>query len=124
MRLFRNPPLLLLPLLAILLFGNCGGGVRSVVNGMNRERREQFRAIYAQYQAQHSLARQHLRGNAQQVAIQRLDSIRMARIDSLFRFDFYAGSEFDRRPSKMTRQLLAPDNRPPIPAIRTPIDTH
>ncbi|MGY3089144.1 hypothetical protein ACVWYF_002184 [Hymenobacter sp. UYAg731] len=117
------PYLVLLPLLAVLLFGNCGGGVRGVVDGMSRARQDRFRDIFAQRQAQRALARQRLHGRARRVALQRLDSIRTARIDSLFRFDSYAKEKFAHRRRKMTRQMLSPDNRPLIPAIRIPIDT-
>lgn len=117
------PYLLLLPLLAILLFGNCGGGVREVVNSMDRERHDRFRSIFAQRQSQRALARQRLHGRAQRLALQRLDSIRTARVDSLFRFDSFAKDKFEHRRRKMTRQMLSPDNRALIPAIRIPIDT-
>lgn len=122
----KRPPLpylLLLPLLAVLLFGNCGGGVWGVVNGMSRERHDRFRAIFAQRQAQRTLARQRLHGRTRRVALQRLDSIRTARIDSLFRFDYRAREKFNHRRRKMTRQLLAPKYRPLVPAIRIPLDT-
>lgn len=117
------PYLLLLPLLAVLLFGNCGGGVRGVVSGMGEARRDRFRAIFAQRQAQRASARQRLRGRARRVALQRLDSVRTARLDSLFQFDYSAREKFERRRRKMTHQLLAPDNSPLVPAIRIPIDT-
>ena len=117
------PYLLLLPLLAVLLFGNCGGGVRGVVNSMSRARHDRFQDIFAQRQAQRVIARQRLHGRAQRVAFQRLDSIRTARIDSLFQFDSYAREKFDRRRHKMTRQMLRPHNRPLIPAIPFSLDT-
>ena len=116
------PYLLLLPLLAVLLFGNCGGGVREVVNNMGRERHNRFRDIFAQREAQRTLARKRLHGRAQRIAFQRLDSVRTARIDSLFRFDSYAREKFDHRRRKMTRQMLRPNNRPLIPAIRIKMD--
>ena len=108
------PYLLLLPLLAVLLFGNCGGGVRRVVNNMDQDRHDRFQAIFAQRQAQRTIARQRLHGRAQRVAFQRLDSIRKARVDSLFRFDFDTREKFAHRRHKMTRQLL----RPPRPTGR------
>ena len=97
----RRPPLpylLLLPVLAVLLFGNCGGEVRGVVNGMSRMHHDRFRDIFAQRQAQRALARQRLHGRA----------------DSFFRFEPHAKEKFDQRHHKMTRQLLAPDNRLPV----------
>ena len=100
--------LLLLPLLAVLLFGNCGGGVRGVVNSMSREHHDRFRVIFAQRQANRTLARRRLHGRALRVALQRLDSVRTARIDSLFRFDYSAGRRYEHRRRKLTRQLLAP----------------
>ena len=104
----KLPYLLLLPLLAVLLFGNCGGGVRSVVDSMGRERHDRFRTIFAQHQVQRALAQQRLHGRARRTTLHRLDSIRTARIDSLFRFDYYSKEKFDHRRRKMTRQLLAP----------------
>lgn len=116
------PYLVLLPLLAVLLFGNCGGGVREVVNRMDRKHHDRFREIFRQRQIQRPLARQRLHGRAQRVALQRLDSVRSARIDSLLRFDSYAKEKFDHRRHKMTRQMLRPNNRPLIPAIRMNMD--
>lgn len=118
----KLPYLLLLPLLAVLLFGNCGGGVRGVVNHMSQARNDRFRDIFAQRKAQRALARQRLHGRAQRAAFRRLDSIRTARIDSLFRFDSYAKEKFNHRRHKMTRQLLRPNNRPLIPPIRMHMD--
>ena len=46
-----RPPLPYLLLLAVLLFGNCGG-VRGAVHGMSRERHDRFRAIFARWQTQ------------------------------------------------------------------------
>jgi hypothetical protein len=135
----RQPLLILLPLLAVLLFGNCGGGgVRAVVDSMTVERHQRFRAIVAQQQAQRATAREQLRGAARQRAYRRLDSLEAARIDSFFRPATsrrdeeypYPGeriarerAKYARRPHKMTRQLLSPDNRPLIPPIRVNIDT-
>ena len=95
----------------MLLFGNCGGGVRAVVNSMGRARRDRFRDIFAQRQAQRALAQQRLHGRVRRVALQRIDSVREAHVDSLFRFDSYAKDKFGHRRRKMTRQLLAPVNR-------------
>ena len=92
------PYLLLLPVLAVLLFGNCGGEVRGVVNGMSRMHHDRFQDIFAQHQAQRALARQRLHGRA----------------DSFFRFKSHVKEKFDQRHHKMTRQLLAPDNRMPV----------
>ena len=105
------PYLVLLPLLAVLLFGNCSGGVREVVNRMDRKHHDRFREIFTQRQIQRSLARQRLHGRARRVALQRLDSVRAARIDSLLRFEFDAKEKFDHRRHKMTRQMLRPTAR-------------
>ena len=113
----RRPPLpylLLLPVLAVLLFGNCGGEVRGVVNGMSRMHHDRFQDIFAQHQAQRALARQRLHGRARRVALQPLDSVRTTCTDSFFRFEPHAKEKFDQRHHKMTRQLLAPDNRMPV----------
>ena len=102
------PCLLLLPLLAVLLFGNCGGGVRGVINNMGSAQRARFRAIFAQRQAQRAVAQQQLRGRARRVELRRLNSVRKARIDSLMRLNPYAAEKYAHRRRKMTRQLLAP----------------
>ncbi|HEX8327911.1 MAG TPA: hypothetical protein VF629_10245 [Hymenobacter sp.] len=133
-----RPLLLLLPLGAVLLFGNCGGGgVRAVVTSMEVKRHERFGAIIAQQRAHRTVARQQLRGPARWVAYRRLDSLHAARIDSFFHpaplakyeeypypSEHYARerAKYARR-RKMTRQLLSPDNRPLIPPIRVSIDT-
>lgn len=98
----------------MLLFGNCGGKVRVVVNGMSRVHHDRFRDIFAQHQAQRALARQRLHGRARRVAFQPLYSVRTARTDSFFRLESHANEKFDQRRHKMTRQLLAPDNRMPV----------
>lgn len=103
------PCLLLLPLLAVLLFGNCGGGVRGVINNMGGAQRTRFRAIFAQRQAQRAVAQQQLRGRARRVELRRLNSVRKARIDSLLRLaPSYSAEKYAHRRRKMTRQLLAP----------------
>lgn len=123
MKRSQLPYLVLLPVLTVLLLGNCGGGVRGVVNSMSRERHDSFRAIFAQQLAQCALVQQHLHGRARRIELHRLDSVRTVRIDSLFRFDYCAREKYDHRRHKMTRQLLAPDNRPLISAVRIPLDT-
>jgi hypothetical protein len=126
-------------LLAMLLFGNCGGGgVRGVVTAMTTERHQRFRAIVAQQQARRALARKQLRGQARRAQLRHIDSLRTARIDSFFRpapasrYDEYPypgeqlareRAKYERRRRKMTRQLLSPNNRPLIPPIRVNIDT-
>jgi hypothetical protein len=82
----RRPPLtylLLLPLLAVLLFGNCGGGVRGFLTNMGSARRARFVAIEARRQADRETARLHLRGEARREAYWRIEQATNARLDSL-----------------------------------------
>lgn len=77
------PYLLLLSLLAVLLFGNCGGGVRGFLTNMGSARRARFVAIDAQRQARRDAARQHLRGEARREEYWRIEQATNARLDSL-----------------------------------------
>ncbi|RZK29100.1 MAG: hypothetical protein EOO63_09770 [Hymenobacter sp.] len=50
------PYLLLLPLLVVLLFGNCGGGVREVINGLSNKEHERLRAVILRQRAERAAA--------------------------------------------------------------------
>ncbi|MBF9219670.1 hypothetical protein [Hymenobacter ruricola] len=122
----KRPPLtslLLLPLLAVLLFGNCGGGVREVVNGLTPERHERLRAIILRQRAERAAARRQLHGEARREAYAHIEQQTTARADSLFG-QFGSGREkFRRRRNKLERQAMRKNNSALIPAIRIPIDT-
>lgn len=99
------PLLLGLPLLALALFGDCGGGVRSFLDDLRPERRARLRAIVLRRQAERAEARQHLRGAARQDAYSRIEHTTKVRTDSLFYPDG-EGSKFRHRRNRIDRQLL------------------
>ena len=102
----KRPPLpyLLLPLLAVLLFGNCGGGVSGLLSSMGHDRRVRFREIIARRQALRLTARHQLKGPAKRVALRDIDQRTNARLDSLLPTAFGQKKLLNRR-SKIERQL-------------------
>ena len=61
----KRPPLpclLLLPLLAVLLFGNCGGGVRGILSSISPKKCERMCTLVLQRQAERAAAKQKRRG--------------------------------------------------------------
>ncbi|HEX8327910.1 MAG TPA: hypothetical protein VF629_10240 [Hymenobacter sp.] len=99
------PQLLLLPLLAVLLFGNCGlSSTRGFLRDLGPERRDRLRALVVQRQALRAAARQRLRGAALQDEYFRIEGIIDARADSLFPSGTPA--KFRNRRNKIDRQLL------------------
>ncbi|MBO2009941.1 hypothetical protein [Hymenobacter negativus] len=122
----KRPPLtylLLLPLLAVLLFGNCGGGVREVVNNMSSERHERLQAIILQQRAERAAARRQLHGEARREAYFQIEEKTTASADSLFGQFGNGRTKWRKRRNKLERQALRKDNSALIPAIRIPIDT-
>ena len=104
----KRPPLpylLLLPLLAVLLFGNCNGGVRGVLYDMTDKRRTQLRSNVVQRQEARAQARQQLHGQARQEAYRHIEERANTQADSLL-----VGSlerrKFANRRNKLERQLL------------------
>ena len=115
--------LLLLPLLAVLLFGNCGGGVRQVVNGLTAERHERLKAIILRQRAERAAARRQLHGEARREAYFQIEEKTTARADSLFGQFGRGRVKWRKRRNKLEHQALRQDNSALIPAIRIPIDT-
>ena len=115
--------LLLLPLLAVLLFGNCGGGVREVVNNLPDRDHERLRAIILRQRAERAAARRQLRGEARREAYERIEQKTTASADSLFGQFGNGRDKWRHRRNKLERQALRKDNSALIPAIRIPIDT-
>ena len=116
----KRPPLpylLLLPLLAVLLFGNCGGGVSGLLSSMGHDRRVRFREIIARRQAQRFTARQQLKGPAKREALRGIEQRTDARLDSLLPVGIDQKKLLHRR-SKIERQLAhwpePTSNFPPI----------
>lgn len=114
----KRPPLpylLLLPLLAVLLFGNCGGGVRGVLSNLGQSGRTRFREIVARRRALRQTARKQLKGAAKQESLRRLEQQTDARLDSLL--PSAAGQrKLLRRRGKLERQLASWPEPAPRPA--------
>jgi hypothetical protein len=115
--------LLLLPLLVVLLFGNCGGGVREVVNGLSPERHVRLREIILRQRAERAAARRQFQGEARWEAFFQIEQKTTARADSLFGQFGNGRDKWRKRRNKLERQALRKDNSALIPAIRIPIDT-
>lgn len=115
--------LLLLPLLAVLLFGNCGGGVREVVNNLPDRDHARLRAIILRQRAERAAARRQLRGEARREAYERIEQKTTASADSLFGQFGNGRDKWRHRRNKLERQALRKDNSALIPAIRIPLDT-
>ncbi|MFD1468467.1 hypothetical protein ACFQ48_09540 [Hymenobacter caeli] len=119
------PYLPLLPLLVLLLFGNCGGGVRGLLSATDAEHRLRLRAILVQERTNRSAARRQRTGKNRHLANSRVDSVKAVRLDSFFRHDYggYLRDKYQHRRRKLERQALRVNNRALIPAIRIPLDT-
>ena len=103
----KRPPLpylLLLPLLAVLLFGNCGNGVRGTLTSMGGSRRLVLRASIIRREAKRALARRQLHGRARQDAYRRIEQEANATADSLL--NSWQLEKYNRRHNKLERQLL------------------
>ena len=103
----KRPPfpyLLLLPLLAVLLFGNCGGGIRGFLTSMGSGRRARFVAIVAHRQFARQAARRRLRGDARREAYRGIEQATNARLDSLLPSTTEQRKLRNRR-NKIERQL-------------------
>ncbi|MDO7844870.1 hypothetical protein Q5H92_00765 [Hymenobacter sp. M29] len=107
------PYLLLLPLLAVLLFGNCGGGVRGMLNSMSIARRAELRASVVRREQCRTLAAKQLHGRARQQAYQQIEIVANNKADSVLRR--HELDKFNKRRNKTERQLLLnynPDGSP------------
>jgi hypothetical protein len=96
--------LVLLPLVVVLLFGNCGGGVYGFINGLGPDRRARLNDAIAQRLVLRKAARQRLHGRARHNELRRIEALTDARIDSL-RFSDFEESKFAHRRSKIERRL-------------------
>jgi hypothetical protein len=121
----KRPPLpylLLLPLLVVLLFGNCGGGVREVINGLSNKEHERLRAVILRQRAERAAARRQLHGEARRAAYERIEQKTTASADSLFGQFGNGRNKFRKRRNKLERQALRKNNKALIPAIQFNID--
>lgn len=110
---------LLLALVALLVFGSCGGGVQGFLNSQGERRRARLRAILVQERVDIATARQRLRGRARREAVRHSKALSAARLDSLLPGTF-AQQKLRRRYSKIKRQVLRtpPPLAPADPAPR------
>jgi hypothetical protein len=109
---------LLLALVALLVFGSCGGGVQGFLNSQGERRRARLRAILVQERVDIATARQRLHGRARREAVRRSKALSAARLDSLLPGTF-AQQKLRRRYSKIKRQVLR-DPPPLAPAAPAP----
>ena len=112
----KRPPLaylLLLPLLAVLLFGNCGigRGVPGYLSDLGYQRRTRLKEIIVKQRAERAAAQQQLHGRTLRQANRRIERATKARTDSLLE-DGYEKRKFRNRRAKVERQLLPPAAAP------------
>ena len=96
---------LLLPLLAVLLFGNCGGGVHRFLGQMSYDRSERLRSIVLRQRAERADARRRFSGRLRADAYKRIEQTVQARTDSMLSMGFEV-RKFRNRRHKVERQLL------------------
>lgn len=100
-----KPWLLVLPLLAVLLFGNCGGGVnRFLYNLKERSRLAQFDSLVQQRRALRLQARQRLHGPARRDELYSIEERTNAQIQPLLQSDWQR-RKFENRRNKIERRL-------------------
>jgi len=101
--------LALLGLVALLVFGSCGGGVNGLLQGLGERRRARLHSILVQERAEIRAARQQLHGRARHQAVRRSRELREERLDSLLPSRLQPGSfeqrKFQHRFPKLKRQL-------------------
>ncbi len=121
----RRPPLpvlLLLPLLAILLFGNCGGGVNSFLGYGPNNRNARLANIINRREIDREAARRTLHGRARRDAYRLIEQTTESRLDSLY--PYHDRGKMDTRRHKTERRLRQwyPRPRPsgPIEVPRVP----
>ncbi len=107
------PYLLLLPLLVVLLFGNCGGGVRGLLNSTGSDGRARLRSIIEHERTQRAAARKTLRGRARRDAFERIELRTNAQLDSALSYGT-GPQKLRHRRGKLERQLF----REPLPPAR------
>ena len=115
----RPAHVLLLGLVALLVFGSCGGGVQGFLNGLGERRRTRLRSIWVQEKVDVATARRQLRGRARREAVRQGKDRSAQRLDSLLPRDFEQ-QKMRRRYSKIKRQVMwqPPTASPAIPAAR------
>ena len=102
----KRPPLpylLLLPLLTVLLLGNCGGGVYGML--VNNPNQQKMRTLLMLRLDQRAVARKQLHGRARQDAYRHIEQDIDARLDSLMPPSSVV--KFHKRRNKVERQLMS-----------------
>jgi hypothetical protein len=119
MATLRPAHLLLLGLVALLVFGSCGGGVQGLLNGMGERRRTRLRSILVQERVDIATARRQLHGRARREAVRHAKARSAQRLDSLLPGTFEQ-QKLRRRYSKIKRQImrLPATGSPAAPASR------
>ena len=110
----RRPPLpvlLLLPLLAILLFGNCGGGVNGYLGYGPSKQNARLANIINRRETDREAARRTLHGHARRDAYRLIEQSTETRLDSFY--PYHERGKMDTRRRKTERQLRRWYPRPP-----------
>jgi hypothetical protein len=115
----RPAQVLLLGLVALLVFGSCGGGVNGFLHNLGERRRARLRSILVQERVDIATARRQLHGQARRQARRRSKALSAARLDSLLPGP-YEQQKLRRRYSKIKRQVLRypPRTAPVAPTPR------
>ena len=115
----RPAQVLLLGLVALLVFGSCGGGVTGFLNRLGERRRDRLRSILVQERTDITTARRQLHGRARRQAVRHSKALSAQRLDSLLP-GTYEQQKLRRRYSKIKRQVLRqpPAGSPAVPASR------
>jgi hypothetical protein len=101
----NGPGLWLLPLVAILLFGNCNGGVNHFLYSLeSRGRLARLDSLVREQQRQRVLTRQHLRGTTRQDQLFQLEQRTNEQAQTLFQSDWQRKKWVNRR-NKIERRL-------------------
>jgi hypothetical protein len=101
---FTTSRLLLLGLLALLVFGSCGGGVSGFLHSLGAERRQRLAQVMSQDHRAREAARRRLRGRARLAAYDSITARTQTQLDSLAPGEF-AQRKLTNRWPKVVRQL-------------------
>ncbi|QKG54234.1 hypothetical protein [Hymenobacter sp. BRD67] len=100
---FTRSRLLLLGLVAVLVFGSCGGGVHGFLQGLGERRRTRLHSILMQEHMRREAARK-LTGRPRREALRQAEQTSEARLDSLLPSS-YEQRKLQHRFGKIKRQL-------------------
>ncbi|WP_151086807.1 hypothetical protein [Hymenobacter baengnokdamensis] len=100
---FTQGQLLLPTLVALLVFGSCGGGVHGFLQGMGERRRARLHSILVQEHMRREAVRK-LAGRPRREALRQAEQASEARLDSLLPSS-YEQRKLQHRFGKIKRQL-------------------